>query len=53
MLLLVWGTADRLEPGFGTAAAVTLGLGTLVLPYTTQDVIVSASSSGGVIAGSV
>src|SRR2546421_11153645 len=29
MLLLVRWLADKLEPGYGTAAAVTLGLGTL------------------------
>jgi hypothetical protein len=35
LVVLVRRVADRLEPGFGTAAAVTLGLGTLLLPYTT------------------
>lgn len=35
MLLLVRWMADKLEPGFGTAAAVTLGLGTLILPFAT------------------
>lgn len=35
LLLLVWRVAERLEPGFGVAAAVTLGLGTLVLPLST------------------
>jgi hypothetical protein len=35
MLLLVRWLADRLEPGYGTAAAVTLGLGTLILPFAT------------------
>ncbi len=35
LLLLVWRTADRFEPGYGAAAAVTLGLGTLVLPLST------------------
>ncbi len=35
LLLLVRRLADRLEPGFGTAAAVTLGVGTLVLPFAT------------------
>ena len=33
-LLVAW-VADRLEPGFGIAAGVTLGLGTLVLPFST------------------
>ena len=35
MLLLVRWAADRLEPGYGTAAAMTLGLGTLLLPLGT------------------
>jgi hypothetical protein len=35
LLALVWRAAERLEPGFGVAAAVTLGLGTLVLPLST------------------
>lgn len=35
LLLLVRGVAERLEPGFGTAAAVTLGLGTLLTPFAT------------------
>lgn len=33
LLLLVRRVADELEPGYGTAAAVTLGLGTLLLPF--------------------
>jgi hypothetical protein len=36
LLLLVWRLADGLEPGLGAAAAVTLGLGTLVLPFSSQ-----------------
>ena len=36
LLLLVARTAERLEPGFGTAAAVTLGLATMVLPFATM-----------------
>ncbi len=36
LLLLLWRVAERLEPGFGAAAAVTLGLGTLVLPLSTM-----------------
>jgi hypothetical protein len=36
LLLLVRWAADRIEPGFGTAAAVALGVGTLVLPYATM-----------------
>jgi hypothetical protein len=35
LLLLVRHVADELEPGYGTAAAVTLGLATLVLPFST------------------
>ncbi|MEA2224772.1 MAG: hypothetical protein QOE67_54 [Solirubrobacteraceae bacterium] len=35
LLLLVWRVAERLEPGFGAAAAVSLGLGTMVLPLST------------------
>jgi hypothetical protein len=35
LLLLVRRLADELEPGFGTAAAITLGAGTLMLPFAT------------------
>jgi hypothetical protein len=35
LLLLVRRVADRVEPGLGTAVAVTLGLGTLVLAFAT------------------
>ncbi len=35
LLLLCWRVAERIEPGFGVAAAVTLGLGTMVLPLST------------------
>jgi len=35
LLLLVWRVAERFEPGYGVAAAVVLGLGTLVLPLST------------------
>ncbi len=35
LLLLVWRVAERFEPGFGVAAAVTLGLGTIVLALST------------------
>jgi hypothetical protein len=35
LLLLVWTLAERLEPGLGTATAVTLGLGTMVLTFAT------------------
>ena len=33
LLLLVWRVAERFEPGYGVAAAVVLGLGTMVLPF--------------------
>jgi hypothetical protein len=35
LLLLVWRIAERFEPGYGAAAAVSLGLGTMVLPLST------------------
>jgi hypothetical protein len=35
MLVLARALAERLEPGLGTAAAVALGLGTMVLPFST------------------
>src|SRR5918912_2040826 len=35
LMLLVRWAAERVEPGYGTATAVTLGLGTLVLPFST------------------
>jgi hypothetical protein len=35
ILLLVRRLGDELEPGYGTAAAVTIGLGSLLLPYGT------------------
>ena len=35
LLLLLWRVADRFEPGYGVAAAVVLGLGTMVLPLST------------------
>jgi hypothetical protein len=35
LLVLMRRTVERLEPGLGTAAAVTLGLGTLMLPFST------------------
>jgi hypothetical protein len=35
LLLLVRWAAERVEPGMGTATALTLGLGTLVLPFAT------------------
>jgi len=35
LLVLVWRVAERFEPGFGVAAALTLGLGTMALPLST------------------
>jgi hypothetical protein len=35
LLLLVWRVSERFEPGYGAAAAVVLGLGTMVLPLST------------------
>jgi hypothetical protein len=36
LLLLVRWAADRIEPGFGTAAAITLGLGTIVMTFAAE-----------------
>jgi hypothetical protein len=36
LLLVVRWCAERLEPGYGTVAAITLGAATLVLPFATQ-----------------
>jgi hypothetical protein len=33
LLLMIRSVAERIEPGFGTAAAVTAGLATLLLPF--------------------
>ncbi len=44
LLLLVYLVADRLEPGYGLAAAVTLGAGTMVLPFATLFFAHSLSS---------
>ncbi len=35
LLALVWSAAERLQPGFGAATAVTLGLGTIALSLST------------------
>jgi hypothetical protein len=35
LLLLVWRVGERFEPGYGAAAAVTVGLGTMLLPFST------------------
>jgi hypothetical protein len=36
LLLLVRHVVERIEPGYGTVAAVALGAGTLILPFATQ-----------------
>ena len=35
LLVLVRAVAERIEPGYGTAAALTLGLGTMVMQFAT------------------
>jgi hypothetical protein len=35
LMLLVWRVAERFEPGYGAAAGVIAGLGTMVLPFST------------------
>jgi hypothetical protein len=35
LMLLVRWAAERIEPGYGTATAITLGLATMVLPFST------------------
>jgi hypothetical protein len=35
LLLLVWRVAERFEPGYGAPTAVLLGLGTMLLPFST------------------
>jgi hypothetical protein len=35
LLALVWRLAERIEPGYGAATAVILGLGTMTLPLST------------------
>jgi hypothetical protein len=35
LLLLIWRVAERFEPGYGGPAAVIVGLGTMVLPFST------------------
>ena len=36
LALLIWLAAERLEPGFGAATAVSAGLGTLLLPFSSM-----------------
>jgi hypothetical protein len=52
MLLVVRRLADDVEPGLGTASAVTLGLGTLILPYATLffDHVLAAALGAGAFA---
>ena len=35
LLLLAWWMVERRDPGYGAAVAITLGLGTLLLPFAT------------------
>ncbi len=35
LVLMVWRVAERFEPGYGAGAAIALGLGTMVLPFST------------------
>ena len=35
LMLLVRWAAEKVEPGYGTAAAITMGLGTMILPFST------------------
>lgn len=35
LLVLVWSAAERLQPGFGAASAITLGLGTMAVSLST------------------
>jgi hypothetical protein len=35
LMVLVRSLAERIEPGFGTAAALTLGVGTMIMPFAT------------------
>ena len=36
LMLLLWRVADSFEPGYGAVAAVSAGLGTLLLPFSTM-----------------
>jgi hypothetical protein len=36
LLIMVRSIAERLEPGYGTAAAITLGLGTILMAFAAQ-----------------
>jgi hypothetical protein len=47
LLVLLRRVCDRIEPGFGTAVAVTAGLGTLLLPYGTMLFAHSLSAALG------
>src|SRR5205085_7598714 len=47
LLLLVRWAGDRVERGYGTAAAAILGLGTLLLPYSTMYFAHTLSALGG------
>jgi hypothetical protein len=47
LLLLVRWVADRIEPGFGTAAAITLGVGTIVMTFASEYFSHAASAALG------
>jgi hypothetical protein len=47
LLLLVRWVAERMEPGFGTAAAVTLGLGTILMTFGSEFFSHMASATLG------
>jgi hypothetical protein len=47
LLLMVRWVAERIEPGFGTAAAVTLGLGTIVMTFASEYFAHVASAALG------
>ncbi len=36
LMMLLWRMGERFEPGYGAAAAVAAGLGTLLLPFSTM-----------------
>ena len=51
LLLLVRWVAERIEPGYGTAAAITLGLGTIVMTFAAEyfsHVVAATLGFGGV-----
>ena len=53
LLLLVRWVADRVEPGYGTAAAITLGLGTILMTFAAEYFSHVASAALGFAAFSI